>query len=254
MEHQPFVYGLYDPAEAGHIRYVGMAPSRASRPYDHARRARNKPDSSHLLNWIRKIQSAGREPSVMIFEQLPNCSGRMFLGFIESCYIKSLRQIGHQLTNDNDGGWGGSNGQHSEEARARMRAGWTAEVRARVGAASKERETGKKHPYTPRTKGRKFSEQHREGIGKARKDAWDNATPEERAVHAAEVSKARKGKGLGNKNASVSWSDERRAHHGESQKGNQNALGFKQSEETKAKRSASLKAAWARRKKENNDA
>ena len=223
MEYQPFVYGLYDPADAGHIRYVGMAPTTASRPYSHAKRARKDLiDDSYLMHWIRKVQSEGREPSVMILEQLSEGTGRKFCGFVESCYIKSLRQIGHKLTNENDGGWGGSNGPHTEETRAKMKAGWTPEVRARVGAAAKERNTGRKHTEEELVRMRNShtglvqSVETRAKRGKSRKAAWDNATPEERAAHAENVSRGR--------------------------------IGIVDSEETKAKKSASAKAAWARRK------
>lgn len=270
MEHQPFVYGLYDPAEVGHIRYVGMAPSNPSRPYQHAKRAqKDLTDDSYLMHWIRKIQAEGREPSVMILEQLREGTGRKFLGFVESCYIKSLRQIGHRLTNENDGGWGGSNGPHSEETRAKMRAGWTPETRARVGAAAKERNTGTKLSEWTRAKQSKahqglvHSEETRLDIGAARRTAWDNATLEERAAHAANVSAAKTGTTATDQTKEIlsiaqtaAWarrlaegytvSDQHRARNSAAQ------LGRKQSEETKAKRSASLKAAWARRKAQSS--
>src|SRR5580765_1735187 len=254
MEHQPFVYGLYDHADAGHVRYVGMAPSRASRPYAHAKRARHSTDDSHLLRWIRKIQAEGREPSVVILEQLSEGTTRHFLGFVESCYVKSLRAIGHRLTNENDGGWGGSNGPHSPEALAAMRARWTPELRAQNGEAARARKTGKTYPHKVRsTKGRPLSEENRLGIGASRKAAWDNATQEERDRHAAKVSAAMKeipGHSQTEEtrqkiSASLTgrvMSEEWRAKNAAAQ------TGKKQSDETKAKRGLALKAAWARRK------
>lgn len=259
MTYQPFVYGLFDPADVGHIRYVGMAPTTSKRPYQHASRARKDlTDDSHLLRWIRKIQTEGREPSVMILEQLFESTGRKFLGFVESCYVKSLRSIGHQLTNENDGGWGGSNGPHSEEVRAKMRAGWTVDGRARVGAAAKARNTGAKYPYVGRiTKGRQLSEKNRFSIGISRKRAWDNATPEERATHAANISAGKTGQPghpqtnetrekisatLTGRVMSPEWCAKNAAAQ----------TGKKQSDETRAKRSRALRAAWARRKGEQS--
>lgn len=255
MTYQPFVYGLRDSVEAGNVRYVGMAPSNPSRPYQHAMRARKDlADGSHLMHWIRKIQAEGREPSVIVLEELPVGTSRRFLGFVESCYIKSLRSIGHQLTNENDGGWGGSNGPHSEAAKVRMRAGWTPEIRARVGVASRERNTGKKYQYNGRTtKGRPLSFENRIGIGVGRKQAWDNATAEERALHAAKISAAKIGQPSHSQTEETrlkiskaltgrAMSDEWRAKNAAAQ------TGKKQSDDTKAKRSAALKLSWALRK------
>lgn len=257
---QPFVYGLCDPVEPGHVRYVGMAPSNPTRPYQHAKRARKDlADDSYLMHWIRKIQAEGREPSVMILEQLNEGIGRKFLGFVETCYIRSLREIGHRLTNENDGGWGGSNGPHTSETIAKMKAGWTPEVRAKVGEASRERLLGKSRSMESREKqsktitGRRFSVEHRANISAARKALWDNATVQERTSHAESVSNAMKGRGIGNRNASVPWPDERRAAHSDSFKGNQNNLGNKASDETCAKQSAAARAAWAKRKGEQYD-
>jgi hypothetical protein len=260
MEHQPFVYGLFDPADAGHIRYVGMAPSNPSRPHQHAKRARKDlADDSHLMHWIRKIQAEGREPSVMILEQLREKTGRAFLGFVESCYIKSLREIGHSLTNENDGGWGGSNGPHTPEAVARMKAGWTSEIRARVGKASRERLLGKPRPLASRKKqsltrmGRRLSDENRFAIGASRKAAWDKATLEEKERHSVAVSQAMKSipghvqteetrvrisMALTGRVMSEEW----RAKNAAAQRGK------KASPETRAKQSTSQKAAWARRK------
>jgi hypothetical protein len=121
MDFKPFIYGLIDPAEAGHIRYVGMASVRASRPYHHAkwaRRAKAKP--CHLLHWLRKLQAEGREYSVLMLEELSPWTSRQFLGEVEKMYIAALRNIGHDLTNESVGGLGGN--FLSPEANARRAA------------------------------------------------------------------------------------------------------------------------------------
>lgn len=81
---RPFVYGLIDPLEPGHVRYVGMASVRASRPNEHAYLARKGSNGNpHLMNWIRKIQSEGREPTFLVLEQLSEGATKKFLGFVE---------------------------------------------------------------------------------------------------------------------------------------------------------------------------
>lgn len=114
---RPFVYGLVDPAEPGHVRYVGMTTVKASRPYAHMQEARSFSSVSHKIHWIRKVQHEGREPSVLILEQLPERTSVDLVGFVEKCYIKSLRAIGHRLTNIMEGG---GNGPHALETKAKI--------------------------------------------------------------------------------------------------------------------------------------
>lgn len=115
----PFVYALVDPQDPKHVRYVGMAPVRSFRPYEHAKEARKSAATTYKLRWIRKIQTEGRDPSVLLLETLPAGTTTSLLGFVESCYIKSLREIGHRLTNASDGGVGRT-GPLSMNARANM--------------------------------------------------------------------------------------------------------------------------------------
>lgn len=136
---KPFIYALVDPLDAGHVRYVGMS-FRQGRPLDHARNARQGSTSNpHLMNWIRKMQTEGREYAVLILEELPSGAQREFVGFVEQCYIKSLREIGHRLVNATDGGDGGTGHVHTTEVRARISAAAkgrvvTEDVRARTRA------------------------------------------------------------------------------------------------------------------------
>ena len=131
------VYALVDPLDSGHVRYVGMA-RRSKRPYDHAREARQVGASiTHKVNWIRKLQAEGREPVVLVLEELSVGVSKKLLGFVEACYIRSLTSIGHKLTNGTAGGDGlvdptpeirakignaGRGRKHSDETRAKMRA------------------------------------------------------------------------------------------------------------------------------------
>lgn len=119
---RPFVYGLVDPLDMGHVRYVGMA-LQWKRPFAHAKRARKDGGNhSHVLNWIRSLR--GREYAVLVLEELPAGSRRRFVGAIETMYIASLKAIGHDLTNATDGGDGFVGGKHRPESRARLAATW----------------------------------------------------------------------------------------------------------------------------------
>lgn len=185
-----FIYGLCDPREPGHVRYVGMA-TYSQRPFDHAKEARASTRHTHRLHWIRKIQQEGVEPLVIVLQACPENSSRKFLGFVESCYIKSLREIGHQLTNGTDGGDGGATrtGQkHSAQTIAKLRYPKSAGHRAKISAARQGHEvslftraklsaafTGRRHSVEACAKmsathnGRALSVGHRLAIGEALK-------------------------------------------------------------------------------------
>ena len=111
----PFIYGLVDPQDPGHVRYVGMATVRSSRPLEHAKNAK-KPSANetHFVRWVRKLQNEGREYSVLILEELSPGTDRRFLGEVEKLYISALSKIGHQLTNVSEGGWGGYSGPEAQ--------------------------------------------------------------------------------------------------------------------------------------------
>jgi hypothetical protein len=118
---RPFIYGLVDPAEPGHVRYVGMASANASRPYEHARiNLQPSTQQTYFSNWLRKLLREGRTYSVLMLEELSEGTPRRFVGFVERCYIDSLRKIGHRLTNTAAGGWGGSTGPCSAERRLKI--------------------------------------------------------------------------------------------------------------------------------------
>lgn len=207
----PFIYALTDPHEAGHVRYVGMA-MKPRRPYEHARNATKSTKHSHLFHWIRLLRAEGREPSILILEELPPGCSRTFVGTIEQMYIDSLRRIGHRLTNVSAGGWGGNVGdegiqkaaasnrgkKRSDETRARMRAAAnrSPEVRARMSVAAKKRgcppkmrsallvsaaaRVGKKakHPHSVETRAK---------IGAKQYAHWETLTSEQRSAKTAEA-------------------------------------------------------------------
>jgi hypothetical protein len=161
VEFQPFVYGLVDPIEPGHVRYVGMAPVRACRPQEHAKEARRaNAQSTPKINWIRSIQREGRNPSMIELERFGVGASQQFVGLVEKLYIDALRKIGHRLTNVAEGGHGGEVGRrgkpgkpHTQETIEKIRAAhtgvvFTAERCANISAARK----GIGHPHTQETR------------------------------------------------------------------------------------------------------
>ena len=107
MDFQPFIYGLVDPQDPGHVRYVGMAGVHESRPYAHAKWARRATGPSYLLHWLQKLAAEGRKYEVIKLEELSPGTSREFLGQVERMYISALRLVGHKLTNLAEGGLGG---------------------------------------------------------------------------------------------------------------------------------------------------
>lgn len=106
-EFRPFVYGLVDPLDISHVRYVGMSTANAKRPYHHVKDARNPLSApTHKVCWIRKLLAEGREPAVLILEELSQTAPDSLVCFVEQSYIASLKSIGHDLVNGTDGGDG----------------------------------------------------------------------------------------------------------------------------------------------------
>mgnify|MGYP001576037036 CR=1 FL=1 len=148
---RPFIYGLVDPADPGHVRYVGMSRANARRPFNHAKDAlKGRHVNAYLSNWILKIQTDGREPKPLVLEEFAQGTSGRFIGLIETYYIKALRDLGHKLTNITLGGegWGipsaekrKKNSDYMKKYRAEHPMKWTDERRATHSAFMK----GKKY-------------------------------------------------------------------------------------------------------------
>lgn len=171
---RPFIYGLVDPLDPMHVRYVGMASVHPNRPFKHAQVARRaNAMSSYQRSWVRNLQSHGREPAVLILEELPQHSSRQLLGLIERIYIDVLKRVGHRLTNMAEGGTGGNTGPISTDTRRKLSAAAkrhikahprTPEYRAAV-SATKKGIPGRK--WTPEERARWSAKQ--KGVPKRRK-------------------------------------------------------------------------------------
>lgn len=231
----PFIYGLVDPLEPKHVRYVGMASTTPLRPYAHIKNAKNNKKHSHLLHWVRKLTRENRQYDVIILEQLSDNTTRNFLGFVERCYVSSLCAIGHNLTNEVEGGNGGNLGQRAVE---KMKATLT---------------------------GRKLSADHREKLSTANRKRYENpeerkktserGTGQKRSLQSRKkMSEAQKGRTISEEqreklaqaHIGLKASPETRARLSETSKGNQHALGLIHTSESRSKMSEKVCDAWTR--------
>jgi len=138
MQHS-FIYGLYDSAEPGVIRYVGKTYCIKDRIRDHLS-ATTRGERTHKARWIRLVLRAGRSVRHVV---LGFATSNDEANDLERHFIKLMRSIGMDLTNATDGGDGQSPGYRP-----------SAEARAKVGAAHRGR---KRSPESVR----KTAEAHR---------------------------------------------------------------------------------------------
>jgi hypothetical protein len=173
---RPFIYGLVDPIEPRHIRYVGLAFSNPTRPYDHARLVRQGYCKNlYLKHWIELLWEKDRDYDVLVLEELHEGCSRPLLGFVEQCYIHSLRTFGHRLTNLARGGLGGA---HSPEVYVQREANRTpTQLAAREAAMSAAWTAERKATHVTRHTGKIISKEHRAAVS----NAW---TPERREEQA----------------------------------------------------------------------
>lgn len=266
---KPFVYGLVDPTEPKHVRYVGMASVNAARPYSHARHTKNQ----HLANWIQKLKTVGRIYEVLILEELPETGSRDLLGFVEQCYIRSLREIGHRLTNIAEGGWTGDIGIEARERQSKSLKQYyeNPENRKRASEGAKKFFSDSNNRQRHRDLMRnpevlaKLSDKAatawkdpdiRSRQSEAIRAAWDEETRQRQSVLMKEKHNTPESIVRQSLAAKKHWetrdrtvSEAQRAKLSVALKGNQHTLGKKFSEETKAKMSRAQKARRERERK-----
>lgn len=111
------IYGLIDPRTLL-IRYVGKSSSGMTRPCNHGKGHTLRHDRTRCGNWIRKLQSAGLEYSVVILEL---CDSPEALALAERWWIAFGRVCGWPLVNHTDGGEGCPGRLTSAETKAKLR-------------------------------------------------------------------------------------------------------------------------------------
>lgn len=239
------IYTLADPRTPSDIRYVGVThdiPER--RRQKHVWAARRK-RSSYSSKWIYSLLKLDLEPLMCVVE-----TGSGDPDEAEIRWIRDCREVGHKLTNHQKGGRiSALNVPKSPGTREKLAAANRGKkqspelVEKRI---SKIR--GKKHTDEARanmsagSKGRKVSEEGKASLKATREatSAWrDKIAATNKATYAY-----RKENGLLTPRYVKETTEETR------EKLRVSHLGKVQSEETKAKRSESLKRSWAKRKAE----
>lgn len=162
-----FIYGLVDPI-TGYVRYVGKADYPKDRFKAHLRPSQLL-EESHKTHWLRSLIEAGKKPSLIILEKVPQkdweCAEKKWIA-----YFRSLPNF-PPLTNTCPGGEGFQSGFVVSEETRRKHA---------------ERMRGKKMP--PGTgekirqyhKGRPKTASHRAHCSDGQRERWKNATAETR--------------------------------------------------------------------------
>lgn len=183
------------------VRYVGRAKDLKVRLKRHWRGV----GRSHVATWIRALKRLGLRPQVAIVQQVP----ADHIAAAERYWIAHYRALGCPMTNIGDGGEGGLTGAHHSE-----------ETKAKIGAAHR---------------GKVVSEESRRRMSEAQKRI---ATPERRA-QIGEASRRRSPEA----NARIGEANRRRIVTEETRERISAAARSRspQSEETRRKRSESLK-------------
>lgn len=132
------IYGLYDPKDCI-VRYVGQTVHKPSyRLNNHIAEAKRGEYSNRKNNWIRSILNEGRQPEMMILEEVQDVDK---LDNAEIFHIAQLRDCGFDLTNASTGGGVSSRGVvHSAETRKKMSEVQRARIAADPNAKEKFRQ------------------------------------------------------------------------------------------------------------------
>ena len=267
-----YVYGLFDsrqPLELGYCRYVGRTVQKLNERLSVHLRDAKKGNQTHRSYWIRSVINEGGTVVIWCLEAHENGDKLVLnddLNTRERAWITSGREQGWNLTNHTDGGDGCLGLVHSAETRSKIseaKKNPSSETRAALSAARKRQANpmlGRQQTVESRAKisAAKVGYRHTEStIAKiSRANTGKKRTLETRAKLSAAS--------MGNKsNRGKVFSDERKAQMSVSMMGKNKGkkasdetrskmsashTGRVDSEETRAKKSASGKATWERRR------
>ena len=130
-----YIYALHCPI-AQTVRYIGKTNNPESRFNAHIGAAKKGDKEHHTARWLRKLAREGFLPRMEILETLDDADDWQEY---ERFYISNGEYFGWSLTNTNPGGEGGGfvRAEDKEEWIAKVKAGFTPEVRARISATLK---------------------------------------------------------------------------------------------------------------------
>lgn len=209
-----FIYGLCDPT-TGQIRYVGKADDPNRRCGFHISSARNPKSSSYktyTARWIRDLDSKGMKPYYVVLEWVPVSEWEHW----EKWWIDFFFGIGCRLVNTGEAGLGAARNWNKGKPK-------TADQRKKMSEARKGKSYGPRGPFSPEAR-----EAIRQGLLRA------GVKPPPLAYENARKSVA--GKPAWNRGKKMSEETCRKLSA--MRMGNTFTLGYKQTEETKARMSA----------------
>lgn len=111
------IYALCEP-DMSEIRYVGHTVNIEGRLWGHVRES-IKGRKTHKCCWIRRVLREGKEPLLVILHSnIPS----EIAPTVEQVWIQKCRLLGHDLTNETDGGEGALGHIPTEETRQKISA------------------------------------------------------------------------------------------------------------------------------------
>lgn len=131
-----YIYALHCPI-ANTVRYIGKTNNPEARLISHIAAAKKGAKNHYTAKWLRKLLKDDLRPSMEIIETLDESEN---WEEYERFYIANGEYFGWRLTNTNPGGEGGGfvREQDKAEWRAKIKAGYTQEVRKRISEGVSE--------------------------------------------------------------------------------------------------------------------
>lgn len=246
-----FIYGLFDP-RTNELRYIGKSNNPKTRYNGHIYKAIHiLSETNHVLNWIRKLLSQGKQPKLVVLEEVSSNEWQE----AERWWIKLCRSLGYNLTNITEGGDAPEMTEESIKKMSESKKGkkHTEESKKKIGLKSIGRKNwlGKTHSEETKRKisetkkGTKLTEEHiRKVVEKLRGRSVSEETRKKIAKSNSNTNKGRK----------LTEEHKRKISEGlqkggiEKIKQSKAKNPYRATPETREKLSKAIKASWKRRK------